>query len=153
MIQPGVVILGISLSLLSGAVKDIEKAFFLNDAEVLLTKLSAKNHVLLSLPEPISFSDRLSREQTFFYFRRIFSSFSTFEFYTESDFSPSFAGDHCIFRARWSFKNIKTQHQHVFQVFFLLINEYSPPGSRPDTAAAQKPPDIWKIGEIRAYKG
>lgn len=141
------------LSFLALTTKNIEKSFFQNDPRLLIPLLSSRNHVNISLPEPISFSDRLSREQTYFFFRKIFSVYSTFEFYLESG-SPPLERDSYIFKARWSFKNKKNNNQYVFHIFFLLKNEARPkagPAAKPAVKGKKYQP-AWRIIEIRAEK-
>ncbi len=141
----GTIILGIALSLLSATTKNIEKAFLQDGAGLLFSQFSGRTSVNLSFPEPISFSDQVSPEQAYFIFRNVFASYSTFEFYAESEFPFPPAGNHFIFQARWSFKNIRTNNQTVFRVFFYLIKEFPVRSGRPVS-----PGGFWKVREIRA---
>jgi len=141
----GTIILGIALSLLSAATKNIEKAFLQNGAGLLFSQLSSRTPVNLSLPEPISFSDQVSPEQAYFLFRNIFASHSTFEFYPEGEFPIHPDRNHFIFQARWSFKNIRTNNQTVLRVFFYMTREFPARGGR-----HASPGFFWKIREIRA---
>ncbi len=142
MVPVGVLPLLLSLSMVTQTTRTIERAFFQDDAKILVSLLTVRNHVNISLPEPISFSDQLSREQAFFLFRRIASEFATFEFYADPSLPLLFKGDSFIFKARWSFRNRKNNNQYVFQIFFYLIRE------NPSSPAG--PPGSWRIMEIKA---
>jgi hypothetical protein len=132
----------LTLSLLSQTTRTIEKAFFQDDPKLLYSLLSTQGHIHISFPEPISFSDQISPQQAFFFFRQITSAYSTFEFYADSELPVPAKENRFIFKARWSFKNKKNDDQHVFQVFFHLIREKLPGGGR-----LQHP---WRISEIKA---
>lgn len=132
----------LTLSLLSQTTRSIEKAFFQDDPRLLYTLLSSQGHVHISLPDPISFSDQMSPEQAYFFFRQVYATYSTFEFYADSELPVLAKEKSFIFKARWSFKNKKNDNQHVFQVFFLLARE-KPPGR-----GTPQPP--WRITEIKA---
>jgi hypothetical protein len=125
----------LTLSLFSQTTKSIERAFFQNDPKLLYALLSTRNQINISLPEPIFFSDQVSSEQTLFLFRRISSTFQTFEFYADSEMPVLAKKNSFIFKARWSFKNKKNNNQYVLQVFFYLVNERD-----------------WRITEIKAEK-
>ena len=135
MISVGILPLLLTLSLFSQTTRSIERAFFQNDPKILYSLLSKRNHINISLPEPISFSDQLSSEQVLFLFRQIYSTFSTFEFYAASELPVLAKERSFIFKGRWSFKNNKNNNQYVLQVFFYLINETE-----------------WRVREIKAEK-
>ncbi len=126
--------------LFSASSQNIEKAFLQNNPKILYSQFSSKSHINISLPEPISFSDQLSNQQAYFLFKKIFNSFSTFEFYSERQ-SLSSEQETYIFKARWSFKNKKNNNQYVFHIFFFLLKEND-----------QKHGNLWKITEIKAEK-
>jgi hypothetical protein len=131
------------LSLLSQTTRAIERSFFEDRPTLLYTLLAERGEVSLSLPEPISFSDQVSSEQAFFVFRRLNRTYSTFEFYADSEF-PILARDRgFIFKARWSFRNKANNDQFVFQVFFYLSLDKRPPGEGRS---------LWKITDIRAER-
>ena len=131
------------LSLISQTTRAIERSFFEDRPALLFSLFTNRGHVNLSLPEPISFSDQVSPEQAFFVFRRLHRTFSTFEFYADSE-TPILARDNgFIFKARWSFRNTANNDQYVFQVFFYLAMGSGPPG------AGQS---LWKITDIRAER-
>ena len=138
----GIFPLLLTLSLLSQTTRSIEKAFFQDDPRLLYSLLSTQGHVHISLPEPISFSDQISPQQAFFFFRRVYATYSTFEFYADSELPVLAKAESFIFRARWSFKNKKNDNQHVFQVFFHLTRERPPDGGNPLLP--------WRITEIKA---
>lgn len=137
----GVFPLLLTLSLLSQTTRTIEKAFFQDDPRLLYSLLSTQGHIHISFPEPISFSDQISPQQTFFFFRQIYANYATFEFYADSEIPVLAKEKSFIFKARWSFKNKRTDDQYVFQVFFHLIREKPPDGG------LQHP---WRISEIKA---
>jgi hypothetical protein len=131
------------LSLLSQTTRAIERSFFQDEPGVLYSLLTHRGHINISLPEPISFSDQVSSEQAYFFFRRLYRTFSTFEFYADTDL-PILAQERSfIFKARWSFRDITNNDQYVLQVFFYLTGEPGPPGEGRF---------FWKIREIRAEK-
>lgn len=150
MIPAGLLSLLVISSLLSQTTKNIERAFFQDDPTLLYDLLPTRDHINVSLPEPISFSDQLSAEQTYFFFRHIYSVFSTFEFYPESELPVFTEKKHFIFRARWSFRNKKNDNQYVFQVFFYLTISHESSGSK--ISERNEPGAIWKITEIKAEK-
>jgi hypothetical protein len=128
---------------LSATTQNIEKAFLQNNSALLFEIFSAQNPINISLPEPIYFSDQLSNQQAYFVFQNIFSSYSTFEFYSERK-SPSSDKENHIYQARWSFRDKKNNDQYLFYIFFYLINETSGENKSSKTS--------WKITEIKAKK-
>jgi hypothetical protein len=143
-VSVGLLPLLLTLSLFSQTTKSIERAFFQNDPELLYSVLSARDHINISLPDPISFSDQVSSEQALFLFRQINITYQTFEFYVDTEL-PFFGGKNStIFKARWSFKNTRNNNLYVFQVFFYLVNEIK--------TNAESPRNLWKIVEIKAEK-
>lgn len=122
---------------------------------MLYGQFSSKSFINISLPEPISFSDQLSNQQAYFLFKRIFSTFLTFEFYSESSLPLIAEQRNYIFKARWSFKNKKNNNQYVFHIFFYLTNENSPEKQSPQNRPMEKNENskvFWKIIEIKAEK-
>jgi len=130
------------LSLPLETARSIEKAFFQDDPRLLHSLLTTRGHVRISLPEPISFSDQMSPEQAYFFFRRIYANYSTFEFYTDSELPFMAKAQSFIFKARWSFKNKKNDNQYVLRVFFHLSKEALPTGRNHGYS--------WRITEIKA---
>lgn len=128
---------------LSTATQNIEKAFLQNNSKLLFELFSAQNPINISLPEPIYFSDQLSNQQAYFFFQNIFSSYSTFEFYSERK-SPSSEKKNHIYQARWSFRDKKNNDQYLFYIFFYLIKE-TPKENEPSKTG-------WRITEIKAKK-
>jgi hypothetical protein len=102
-----------------------------------------QSHINISLPEPISFSDQVSNQQAYFLFQKIFSSYTTFEFYSENQ-PTSIEEKSAIIKTRWSFRDKKNRNQYVFNIFFYLIKLPS--------KAKGKTGEAWKITEIRAAK-
>lgn len=131
----------LTLSLISQTTRTIEKAFFQDDPHLLYSLFSSGKHIHISLPEPISFSDQMSPEQAYLFFRHVSATYSTFEFYGDSERPVLAKEESFIFKARWSFKNRKTGHQYVLLAFFRLTKEPPQRGS---------PPLPWRITEIKA---
>ena len=129
--------------LLPSTTQNIERCFLQNDAQMLYSLFPPQSHINISLPEPISFSDQVSNQQAYFLFQKIFSSYITFEFYSENQ-PTSIEGMSAIIKARWSFRDKKNRNQYVVNIFFYLIK-------RPSTAEDQSG-EAWKITEIRAAK-
>jgi len=129
--------------LLSTTSRNIEKAFLQNNPKMLYSLFASEIYINISLPEPISFSDQLSNQQAYFLFQKIFSSYSTFEFYSEEPpLSPEV--ERFIFKASWSFKDKRNNNQYVFNIFFYLTN-----------ILEQKNGEFkntWKITEIKAER-
>lgn len=135
----GLVILFLSLN---ATVPDqIERAFLQNSPNLLYALLPQDQAVAVSLPAPISFSDQLSSEQTYFLFQKIFRTHTTTEFFPEPGGLRSTRAGRYIFKARWSFLN-KNGNRDVFQIFFLIQ-------SRPE---GPRFVDYWKIVEIKAER-
>ncbi len=124
--------------ILPPATQNIEKAFLQNNPRILYSLFSSQSSINISLPEPISFSDQVSNEQAFFLFRKIFSSFTTLEFYPEEEFPLPAENQSFIFKARWSFKDNRNNNQLAINLFFYLTNENLK--------------NSWKIIEIKAEK-
>ena len=131
------------LSLLSQTTRAIERSFFQDDPAVLRSLLTDRGHINLSLPEPVSFSDQVSSEQACFFFRRLYRTYATFEFYADAEMPILMQERSMILKARWSFRNRSNNDQYVLQVFFYLTAEAGPPGEGRS---------LWKITEIRAEK-
>lgn len=140
MAPPGLIPLFLSLALFSHPIKSIESAFFQNSAELLRPLLTSSHRLNVSLPEPLSFSDHVSAEQAYFLFRKIFSTYTTFEFFAERESTQLTRERSCLFKSRWSFKNNQNNNQYVFLVFFHLIEEGKGPAIR------------WRIAELKAQK-
>jgi len=150
-----ILLLPLLFSLLSTTTQDIEKAFLQNNPKILYPLLSSSSSVNISLPEPISFSDQLSNQQAYFLFKKIFSSYTTFEFFSESEIPPASEEVNFIFKARWSFRDNKNNDQHVLRIFFFLVNEkelQDQASPSPSTQEKDKAINIWKIIEIKAEK-
>lgn len=133
----------ISLALLavltpSPPIQRIERAFLQNKASLLLELLPQNGRINLSFPEPILFSDQISDQQTYFFFKNVFTSFTTLEFFPERRIPPQ-SGSRYIFKARWSFQN-KTNDQYPLNVFFHLVLTETTPGTE----------GRWIITDIRA---
>lgn len=111
---------------------------------MLYRHFSSRSFINIALPEPISFSDQLSNQQAYFLFKKIFSSYLTFEFYSESQLSSIPEQRNFIFKARWSFRNKKNKNQYVFHIFFYLTIE--------NTQKNEDSKNRWKIIEIKAEK-
>jgi len=139
--QLSLCILSLFLSLISSATKEIEKSFLQNNSQLLYSLLSSARPINISLPEPLSFSDEVSREQAYFLFKQIFRSYATSEFYPETGPPPSLARGVYIFKASWSFTG-RNRNLSRLRVYFYMRSEPRP----------SKPGDFWKITEIKAER-
>jgi hypothetical protein len=128
---------------LSTATQNIEKSFLQENPQILLSLFPEHSHINVSIPDPISFSDYISSQQAFFLLRKIFSSYATFEFYSDRQpyvkLKKTF-----IVKASWSFRDRRNDTQYVYHIFFYLTFEKNKNGTFP--------PASWKIKEIRAVK-
>ena len=143
------------LSLLSATAVDLERSFLENRPDLLLLHLSSRARLSLSLPEPISFSDQISPEQSYFLFQDILARFLTQEYFPESDLPGWLDRDRLILKARWSFRDKKTDDQHAFRLLILFKLEKSQPPAAGRTAAGKGPQvraNPWQIIEIKAEK-
>ena len=120
---------------------DIEKSFLQNNEKMLFSLFPENGYINISFPDPISFSDQISSQQAYYLFKNIFSSFSTFEFYSELPFKAANETSF-ILKTRWSFRNRKNRHQYVFQVFF-YITKREDPSNEPGKHQ-------WQITELKA---
>ena len=141
MFQLGFGLVSLLLSLTAAVPDQIERAFLRNDPQLLYSLLPRGEAIAISFPAPISFSDELSGEQAFFLFQKIFRTYTTFEFYTETSLLRPARQGRYIFKARWSFLD-KAGSQSVLQIFFLI----RPRGGTPRSA------DYWEIAEIKAER-
>jgi hypothetical protein len=147
-----VVLLTVLVSLLPPTTQNIEKAFLQNNPKILYSLFSAKSSINISLPEPISFSDQLSNQQAYFLFRKIFSAYATFEFYSEKELPSDLENQNFIFKARWSFRDNKNNDQYVIHIFFYLIKEKNNDPSLRRNLKNENLKNSWKIIEIKAGK-
>lgn len=134
----GIILLALLFPVISTTTQNIEKSFLQNNPKILYSLFSSKSSVNISLPEPISFSDQVTNQQAYFFFRKIFTSYTTFEFFAEEEPPTLPEEPNFIFKAKWSFTDKKNNKRHVFRIFFFLIDE------------DQK--NTWKIIEIKAEK-
>jgi len=125
----------------SSITTDIEKAFLQNDPEILRTLIAPGSFINLYFAEPIVFSDLLSDEQAYLWFRRFFRSYKTLGFYPDPEgiLLRSLDRGSFIFKARWE---IQTQDRpqlalDVLFYFRLRSQERNLKGS-------------WSILQIRA---
>jgi hypothetical protein len=130
------------LSFYSTIPRTVERAFLESNPAVLAALFSRDVPLLISLPEPIAFSDIVTDEQAYWVFERLFRSFRTTEFFPESERSPAFSDGGFIIKGRWSLVDPSTRAPWVLQVFLHI---------RPGTAAHRKKP-LWAITEIKAEK-
>lgn len=122
--------------------QDIDIAFLQNNPKILFDYFPEQGYIHVSFPPPISLSDQLSNQQAFFLFKKIFSSYTTLEFYSGG--APHVTSDNSlIYTSRWSFKD-RRNNLYVFQVFFYLVNK--------SLGHKGSPLSAWKILEIRVEK-
>ncbi len=144
MAQIATAVVSLLLSLLTTAAVDLESSFLQNRPDLLLKHLSSRSRLSLTLPEPVGFSDQLSAEQAYFLFQDILGRFLTQEFFPESGLPRELQGDIMILKARWAFRDRRTNNQHAFRLFFFFRLEKPPPR----TGRALP----WKIVEIKAER-
>lgn len=130
------------LAFVPAVTAEIGRACSADSAAALHALFSRSAGLLVDLPEPISFSDRVSHDQAYFLFGRIFSVHRTFEFAAEPEVSHVPGRPGFIFKARWSFRDSRNGSPHLFRVFFHLLPRRS---ARPNG-----PP--WEIVEIKAER-
>ncbi|MGB2907939.1 MAG: hypothetical protein WBB73_12610 [Candidatus Aminicenantaceae bacterium] len=124
----------------SSTARTIERAFLQNNARALLELLPTEGRINLSFPEPISFSDQLSDQQTFLLLKKLFTTYTTQEFFSELREEPQGEKSY-FFKARWSFQD-KNKNLYALDLFFQLGLITDEEGACPD----------WKITDIRAEK-
>ncbi len=130
------------LAYVPGAAKGIERACAADSASALHVLFSRPAGLYVDLPDPISFSDRVSRDQAYFLFERIFAVHRTFEFVPEPELAHVPGRPGFIFKARWSFRDSRNGNPYLFRVFFHLMPR-RPVG--PDGV-------FWEIVEIKAER-
>jgi hypothetical protein len=134
------------LSFLTPASVPVEEAFQAGSPEGLYALL-ASGSVLISLPDPIAFSDQVTREQALLLFRRVFAGFRTIEFRSEGPASAPAGRPGGILKARWLVHDIGTGAREEFRFFFYLVRE--PPARGRGTGLSAT---MWRILEIRAER-
>ncbi len=142
MAQLGFGLIAAFLSFYSTIPRTVERAFLESNPAVLASLFSRDVPLLISLPEPIAFSDMVTNDQAYWVFERVFRTFRTTEFFPESDRAPVFARGGFIIKSRWSLIDPSTQSPWVLQVFLHIG-----PGAEPHR---KKP--LWAITEIKAEK-
>lgn len=142
-----VLALSLLLSLPSPPGSSIERAFLQNSAEILEGLVTRSGDIPISLPDPLSRADLVSREQTALVFKQIFSVFKTSEFFLDPVFSTFAGSPGGILQARWSFVNQRTGNQYPFRIFFYVAPERELHGS-----SGGAPGLAFKIVEIRAER-
>ena len=131
-------VLSLLVSLLAPGPVEVEKAFLRNSSK-LLRPVLAETAVLISLPDPLSFSDQVTREQATLLFSQIFAQYRTLEFYPEGPLVTMPGKPGGIFKAHWSFRDVRTGAGHAFRLFFYLVRDVGPMTG-------------WKVSEIRAER-
>lgn len=127
--------------------RDIAEAWAANDIGAVTRLLSPAAGLHVSLPDPISFSDRVSREQAYFLFERIFAVHGTYEFVPEPDLTLVPGKPGFIFKARWSFRDRRNGNPYLFRLFFFIMPR---PGRAADAPASLR--TGWEIVEIKAER-
>jgi len=138
-----IVVLSLFSISLSTATQNIEKSFLQENPQILLSLFPEHSYINVSIPDPISFSDYVSSQQAFFLFRKIFSSYATFEFYSDRQLYVQLKKTFIV-KASWSFRDRRDDTQYVYHIFFYLTFEKNKKGLFP--------PASWKIKEIRAVR-
>ncbi len=147
MVPFSAVLISSILALVPSVTLDIGRACSENDARALAGLFSPIAGLHVSLPDPVSFSDRLSREQAYFLFERIFAVHRTFEFVPERELTVLPGRPGFIFKARWSFRDTRNDNPYLFRVFFHIM-----PRPRAAAAGGPAPGAGWEIVEIKAER-
>lgn len=146
MISLNLPVLSLLVSLLAPVPVEVEKAF-LRASSKLMQPVLSESAVLVSLPDPLSFSDQVSGEQATLLFSQIFAQYRTLEFYREGALVTMRGKPGGIFKAHWSFRDVRTGAGHAFRLFFYLVRESGPAVPRPGGPAT-----VWRVSEIRAER-
>jgi hypothetical protein len=141
-VQLGFGLIAAFLSFYSTIPRTVERAFLENNPAVLAGLFSREAPLLVSLPEPIAFSDMVTDQQAYWVFERLFRSFRTTEFFPESERAPAFHRGGFILKARWAFVDPASGAPAVLQVFLHV---------RPGTTTRRARP-LWAVTEIKAEK-
>jgi hypothetical protein len=116
--------LTVLLSVPSSIGPRIERSFLSADAGSLRELLPREGAVIVSLPDPLSFSDVLSDEQTYFLFKKIFALNRTVEFSWETDAALHPDPQGTILKARWAFRSARRGTLFIFSLFFLVAPDH-----------------------------
>lgn len=135
------------LAFVPSVTRDIAQAFAGNNAGALSKLFSPAAGLHVSLPDPISFSDRLSQEQAYFLFERVFAVHRTYEFVPEQEITLVPGKPGFIFKARWSFRDARNGNPYLFRVFF-----YIRPGPNARANGGPSPGAGWEVVEIKAER-
>lgn len=120
----------------------LENAFLQNEAQQLVVLLPSSAPVMISLPEPLSFSDCYSPDQARAVVDKIFNEARTQEFFVDQP-NPLVCNERgAIISARWSFVSENNSKKYVLRLYFFISLE-----------TPQKPGKIRAlIKEIRAER-
>lgn len=132
------------------AVQAIERAWLLGDPGYLTSLAPADVSLLVSLPEPIGFSDQMTGEQTLVFLKRVFSACRTFEFFPEGTVFAAGGRPGGIVTASWSFRRAADDVPQRFRMYFALVPVE--PRAAPRGGLAHPARLAWRIAEIRAEK-
>lgn len=127
--------------------RDIGQAYAGNSPGALSRLFSPTAGLHVALPDPIAFSDRLSCEQAYFLFERIFAVHRTYEFVPERDLTLIPGKPGFIFKARWSFRDTRNDNPYLFRLFFYIRPR---PGAGADRSPS--PGAGWEVVEIKAER-
>jgi hypothetical protein len=127
--------------------KPIERAFLENSPGGLAEVLTVRGDIPVSLPEPLSIADQLSPDQVYLIFRRVFSVYTTTEFFVTPGLTTLPGRPGGILRARWSFRDQKTGRMSPLRIFFFVSPEPLEAGPGGGTAGS-----ALRIVEIRGER-
>ncbi len=122
--------LEIFLSLFSQFNGSLENAFLQNDAEQLASLLNSSSPAMISLVEPLNFSDCFSPAQVRVVLDRMFNQVITQEFFVDPPFPLVSNGQGSLISARWSFISKINRKKYIFRLYFFISPERVRPGSK-----------------------
>ncbi|MBC7363805.1 MAG: hypothetical protein H5U07_04585 [Candidatus Aminicenantes bacterium] len=113
------------LSFFSQFNASLENIFLQNQAQQLTSLLSTSAPVMISLTEPLNFSDCFSAEQAKVVVETIFNQVTTREFLVDQS-QPLIWNNHgAIISARWSFVSRNSSKKYLLRLYFFISFEKS----------------------------
>lgn len=122
--------LEIFLSLFFQFNSSLENAFLRNDAAQLGSLLNFSSPAMISLVEPLNFSDCFTPAQVRVVLDRIFNQVITQEFFVDPPVPLISNGQGAIISARWSFISRVNRKKYIFRLYFFISPERVSPGSK-----------------------
>lgn len=111
------------LSLFSQFNAALENTFLQNDPEQLATLLSPTAPVMISLTEPLNFSDCFSADQARVVVESLFNQVTTQEFLVDQPHPLIWNNHGAIISARWSFVSRNSSKKYLLRLYFFISLE------------------------------